>query len=41
MTIEQVAAQVGYQDATALRKLIRKAMGVTPGRFRAAAMVEA
>jgi len=40
MTIEQVAAQVGYQDATALRKLIRKATGVTPGRFRAAAMVD-
>jgi transcriptional regulator GlxA family with amidase domain len=40
MTIEQVALQVGYQDATALRKLIRKATGATPGRFRAAAMVE-
>ena len=40
MTIEQVAAEVGYQDATALRKLIRKATGATPGRFRAAAMVE-
>lgn len=34
MTIEQVAAQVGYEDATALRRLMRKAAGVAPSRFR-------
>lgn len=35
MPIEQVAAQVGYQDATALRRLMRKAAGATPSKFRA------
>lgn len=35
MTIEQVAAQVGYEDATALRRLMRKAAGAAPSRFRA------
>lgn len=35
MPIEQVAAHVGYQDATALRKLMRKVTGATPGKFRA------
>jgi len=39
MTIDQVAAQVGYQDATALRRLMRRTTGATPGRFRAAAAV--
>ena len=34
MTIEQIAAQVGYEDATALRRLMRKAAGATPSRFR-------
>jgi transcriptional regulator GlxA family with amidase domain len=34
MTIEQVAEQVGYEDATALRRLMRKAAGVNPSRFR-------
>jgi transcriptional regulator GlxA family with amidase domain len=34
MTIEQVAEQVGYGDATALRRLMRKAAGATPSRFR-------
>lgn len=34
MTIEQVAAQVGYEDATALRRLMRKAAGATPSQFR-------
>jgi len=34
MTIEQVAAQVGYGDATALRRLMRKTAGATPSRFR-------
>jgi transcriptional regulator GlxA family with amidase domain len=40
MTIEQVAAQVGYQDAGALRRLMRKATGATPARFRALAAVD-
>ena len=39
MTIEQIAGEVGYQDATALRRLIRRVTGASPGRFRAAAMV--
>lgn len=39
LSIEQVAAQVGYQDATALRRLMRKSAGSTPSRFRAAARV--
>lgn len=34
MTIDQVAVQVGYEDATALRRLMRKAAGVSPSRFR-------
>jgi transcriptional regulator GlxA family with amidase domain len=33
-TIEQIAAQVGYEDATALRRLMRKLAGATPSRFR-------
>jgi transcriptional regulator GlxA family with amidase domain len=36
MTIEQIAAQVGYEDATALRRLMRKAAGAVPSRFRSA-----
>lgn len=35
MTIEQIAAQVGYEDATALRRLMRKVAGATPSKFRA------
>jgi transcriptional regulator GlxA family with amidase domain len=35
MTIEQIATQVGYEDATALRRLMRKATGAAPGTFRA------
>ena len=34
MNIDQIAAAVGYQDATALRRLMRKAMGATPSQFR-------
>lgn len=34
MTIEQIALQVGYEDATALRRLMRKAAGATPSKFR-------
>jgi transcriptional regulator GlxA family with amidase domain len=37
MTVEQVAAAVGYQDATALRRLMRRVAGANPSRFRPAA----
>lgn len=37
MSIEQVAAAVGYEDATALRRLMRRRTGATPTRFRAQA----
>lgn len=37
MSVDQVAAAVGYRDATALRRLMRKIVGTTPGRVRAAA----
>lgn len=39
MTIDQIAVAVGYQDATALRRLVRKTTGASPSRFRAAATV--
>lgn len=35
LPLDEVAAQVGYADATALRKLTRKVMNTTPGRLRA------
>ncbi len=38
MTVEQVAAAVGYQDATALRRLMRRVAGANPSRFRPAAV---
>lgn len=34
MTIEQVASAVGYQDATALRRLMLRVAGASPSRFR-------
>ncbi len=34
MTIEGVAEQVGYKDATALRRLMHKSAGASPSRFR-------
>lgn len=34
MSVEQVAQQVGYGDATALRRLMRKLVGATPRQFR-------
>ncbi|MEO8299100.1 MAG: helix-turn-helix domain-containing protein [Burkholderiales bacterium] len=34
LSIDQVAAQVGYEDATALRRLMRKVAGANPSRFR-------
>jgi transcriptional regulator GlxA family with amidase domain len=36
MTVEQVAAAVGYQDATALRRLMQRIAGANPSRFRPA-----
>ena len=38
MTIEQVAAQVGYEDPTALRRLMLKVFGANPSKFRLALM---
>ncbi|NWA11576.1 GlxA family transcriptional regulator [Pseudomonas gingeri] len=35
MTIEQVAAHVGYEDATALRRLMLRVFGANPSQFRA------
>lgn len=35
MTIDAIAATVGYQDGTALRKLIKREMGTTPAALRA------
>ncbi len=34
LTIDAVAASVGYQDGTALRKIIKREMGTTPGALR-------
>ena len=34
MSVDQVAAAVGYQDATALRRLMRKVAGANPSWFR-------
>jgi len=34
LTIDRVAEQVGYEDATALRRLMRKAAGASPSRYR-------
>ncbi len=34
MTIDQIAAAVGYEDATALRRLMRKVSGANPSQFR-------
>jgi transcriptional regulator GlxA family with amidase domain len=36
MTVEQVAEAVGYQDSTALRRLMKKVAGVNPSRYRPA-----
>ncbi|HET7796009.1 MAG TPA: helix-turn-helix domain-containing protein [Rhizobacter sp.] len=37
MSVDQVAESVGYQDATALRRLMKKVAGANPSRFRATA----
>ena len=36
MTIEQVAEHVGYEDATALRRLMLRVFGANPSKFRLA-----
>lgn len=36
MTVEQVAEAVGYQDSTALRRLMKKVAGANPSRYRSA-----
>ncbi|HEU4664156.1 MAG TPA: helix-turn-helix domain-containing protein [Dokdonella sp.] len=41
LSIDRVAAAVGYQDATALRRLMRRAAGTTPARMRATTAVAA
>lgn len=35
LTVDEVAARVGYQDATALRKIIKRELGTTPSALRA------
>lgn len=39
MTIEQVAEAVGYRDATALRRMMKRVAGATPSRYRPAVTV--
>ncbi len=39
MTVEQVACAVGYQDATALRRLMLRVGGASPSRFRSPSAV--
>lgn len=36
LTLDRVAEQVGYADATALRRLMRKMAGINPSRYRVA-----
>ncbi len=40
MSIEAIAAAVGYQDATALRRLMHQVAGASPSRFRRATLIE-
>lgn len=34
LSVEQIAAAVGYRDATALRRAMKRTVGATPSRFR-------
>ena len=36
LSVEAVAEKVGYADATALRRLMRKVAGSNPSRYRTA-----
>ncbi len=36
MSIDQVAVEIGYQDATALRRMMRRVLGMNPSELRAA-----
>jgi transcriptional regulator GlxA family with amidase domain len=38
MSVEQVAAAVGYEDSTALRRLMRKAIGASPRQLRSVSL---
>jgi AraC family transcriptional regulator len=38
LTIAEIAAQVGYEDASHLSRLFRRATGVSPSRYRAASV---
>lgn len=40
MTVEQVAAAVGYQDATALRRMMKRVAGANPSRYRPAPVID-
>ena len=40
LTVDQVAERVGYGDATALRRLMRKVVGATPRQFRPSALAQ-
>ncbi|HEY3049000.1 MAG TPA: helix-turn-helix domain-containing protein, partial [Polaromonas sp.] len=40
LTVDQVAERVGYGDATALRRLMRKVVGATPRQFRPSAVAQ-
>jgi transcriptional regulator GlxA family with amidase domain len=39
LPVEQVAEKVGYADATALRRMMKKAMGATPRQLRSTAYI--
>jgi transcriptional regulator GlxA family with amidase domain len=41
LSVDEVASAVGYEDTTALRRLMRKLVGTTPGRVRAAKAISA
>jgi transcriptional regulator GlxA family with amidase domain len=34
MTVEEIATRVGYQDSTALRKIMHRELGTTPSTLR-------